>query len=398
MLRPGTFALTVLLGLLSGLGPFSVDMYLASMPDIGRLLDASPSDVQLTLSSYLIGFAVGQIFYGPVSDRYGRKPVLIAALVLFCLASAACAAAPNIAVLIAARSAQALGGAGAIVLARAVVRDLYSGARAGRELSLMGAVMGLAPIVAPVIGGTLQTMLGWRANFIFLVAFGLASLACVWLLLPETLRRRDGEPISVATVLRTYGGLLGHRSYVAHLAIVTATYSGLFAWIAGATFVLQDIYGLTAFEFGVAFAVASAGYLVGTAMAARLVVRLGLDRTIGLGALALAAGGLAMVAGIALGLDWRAALIAPMALYLAGLGLVTPQAMAGALTPFPERAGAASSLIGFIQQSAGALAAAAVGYTLGATAWPLVIALAATGVVALTLWAMTRQVRTRTFA
>ena len=160
MLRPGTFALTLLLSFLTALGPLSMDMYLPSLPDIGRTLQVPVLQVQLTISSYLFGFAVGQIFYGPVSDRLGRRPVLLAALVVYALATVGCAAAQSINALIALRFLQALGGAGAIVLARAVVRDLYSGVRAGRELSLMGAITGVAPIVAPVVGGVLQTFFG----------------------------------------------------------------------------------------------------------------------------------------------------------------------------------------------------------------------------------------------
>ena len=171
MLRPGTFALTLLLSLLTALGPLSMDMYLPSLPDIGRTLNAPTLQVQLTISSYLFGFAVGQIFYGPVSDRFGRRPILLAALVLYALATIGCALAQSIGGLIGLCFLQAVGGAGAIVLARAVVRDIYSGTRAGRELSLMGAITGVAPIIAPVIGGVLQIWFGWRATFVLLVAF-----------------------------------------------------------------------------------------------------------------------------------------------------------------------------------------------------------------------------------
>src|SRR6516162_3837811 len=150
MLRPDTFGLTAMLALLTAVGPLSVDMYLPSLPDIGRELAAPPAQVQLTISFYLIGFALGQIVYGPLSDRHGRKPVLLTALALFSTAGLACAFAWSIEVLIVARLFQAFGGAGAVVLARAIVRDLYHDARAGREFSLMGAIMGLAPIVAPL--------------------------------------------------------------------------------------------------------------------------------------------------------------------------------------------------------------------------------------------------------
>jgi DHA1 family bicyclomycin/chloramphenicol resistance-like MFS transporter len=393
MLRPGTFALTALLAALSAIGPLTTDMYLPSLPDIARHLDASTAQVQFTISAYLIGFAVGQIFYGPMSDRHGRKPVLLAAIALFCVASLACALATSIEMLIVARALQALGGSGGIVLTRAIVRDLYSGARAGRELSLIGTVMALAPVLAPVAGGVLQTGFGWRAVFLTLVVAGLTGVGMVWLMLPETLNTRATEPVSMASMLRSYRVVARHPAYLAYLGITSASYAGLFAWISGASFALQDLYGLTPFSFGVAFALGSIGYMTGSALAARLVIRLGLDGVLGLGGFACAAGGLGMVAAVALGLTSALSLVLPIAVYLAGLGMVLPQGIAGAMSPFPERAGAASSLFGFVQQSIAALCGAVVGWLLGQNAWPLAAGVAAMGCATLALWFATRAVR-----
>ena len=395
MLRPGTFALTVLLAALSAIGPLTTDMYLPSLPDIARLLGASTAETQLTISSYLVGFAIGQIFYGPLADRHGRKPVLIGAMVLYCAASLVCALSTSIEMLIAARALQALGGAGGIVLARAIVRDLYSGARAGRELSLIGAVMALAPVLAPLIGGVLQTALGWRSVFFTLVVAGLAGAAIVWPLMPETLSQRAAHPVTPASMLKSYRIVARNPAYLAYLGIASTSFAGLFAWISGSSFVLQYLYGLTPFQFGVAFAVGSAGYMAGTTLAARLVMRHELDRTLGYGAAAMAAGGIAMVLAVGFGLASAAALVLPMALYLAGLGMVLPQAIAGAMTPFPERAGAASALLGFVQQSTAALCGALVGVLLGSTAWPLAGMIAAMGCATLALWVATRAVRGR---
>ncbi len=393
MLRPGTLALTTLLAMLTALGPLSMDMYLPSLPAIGRVLAAPTARVQLTVSSYLFGFAVGQVLYGPLSDRHGRRPVLLGALLLYAASTLICAAAQSVDTLIAARFVQAIGGSGAIVLARAMVRDLYSGAQAGRELSLMGSIMGFAPIVAPMIGGVLQTAFGWRASFIVLGGVAAIGIVVVGRLLPETLPKRAAEPISLSSLLQSYGAVLRHRGFLAYLGIITATYAGLFAWVSGGSVVLQGVYGLSAFAFGFVFALASLGYVAGTMVAARRVIRLGLDRTIGLGVALVAAGGLAVVAVVAAAIPQAVWLVAAMALYLAGLGLSMPQAMAGALTPFPDRAGTASSLMGFVQQTVAAIVAAAIGAYLGRSAWPVAGVVAAMGGLAFFIWAVTRHVR-----
>jgi len=395
MLSPNTFALTLLLSFLTALGPLSMDMYLPSLPDIGRALDAPTAQVQFTISSYLFGFAIGQIFYGPVSDRYGRRPVLLAALVLYGAGSIGCALTQSIGALTAMRFVQALGGAGSIVLARAVVRDLYSGARAGRELSLMGSITAFAPIVAPVIGGVLQTLFGWRSSFVLLVIFAAVSWIAAARLLPETLRERTAGPFSLAAMGALYRSVLAHRGFLTHLGILTASFVGLFAWISGASIVMQGAsYGLSPVVFGVTFAVGTLGYVIGTTIAARIVMRAGLDRTIGIGTMALAAGGLAMAAVVALGLTHVGWLVGAMMIYLTGLGLALPQAMAGAMTPFPDRAGTASSLMGFAQQSTAAIAAAAIGLYLGRSAWPVAGVVAAMGCLSLLIWASTRHMRT----
>jgi DHA1 family bicyclomycin/chloramphenicol resistance-like MFS transporter len=394
MLTPGTFALTLLLSFLTALGPLSMDMYLPSLPDIGRTLHAPTLHVQLTISSYLFGFAVGQIFYGPISDRIGRKPVLLAALVLYGVASIGCAAAQSIHGLIALRFLQALGGAGAIVLARAVVRDLYSGARASRELSVMGAITAFAPIVAPTIGGVLQVLFGWRAIFAMLVIFAVVAAAVAARLLPETLHTRTSGPFSLRTMAGLYRSVIVHRGFIANLGIMTTSFIGLFAWVSGAPVVMQGVrYGLSPVVFGVTFAMGAAGYMTGTFIGSRIVMRLGIDRMMGIGVFTMAVGGLIMAAVVALDLDNVIWFVGAMTIYLAGLGLALPSSMAGALTPFPDRAGTASSLMGFVQQTGAAIAAGAIGLYLGRSAWPVAGVVATMGCVALLIWFLTRRVR-----
>jgi DHA1 family bicyclomycin/chloramphenicol resistance-like MFS transporter len=394
MLAPGSFALTLLLSFLTALGPLSMDIYLPSLPNIALSLDASVVQVQLTIASYLFGFAVGQIVYGPASDRFGRRPVLLIAVALYGVATIVCALAQSIDALIAARFVQALGGAGAVVLGRAVVRDIYSGVRAGRELSLMGSITAFAPIVAPMIGGLLQTAFGWRSCFFLLVSFGIVAGAAATFLLPETLKKRAPGPISLVTMAELYRSVLVHRGFLANLGIITTTFVGLFAWISGAPMVMQGpAYALSPLVFGIIFATGAAGYMVGTFIASRIVMRLGLDRMMGIGVVMMALGGLAMIAVLALGLAHVMWFAGTMVVYLAGLGFTLPASMAGALTPFPDRAGTASSIMGFCQQAGAALTAAGIGLYLGHSPWPVALVVATMGVIGYLIWALTRKAR-----
>src|SRR3954447_4349298 len=392
-LRPDTLAMTVMLALLTALGPLSTDMYLPSLPAIARDLGATTAETQLTLSAFLLGFAVGQFVYGPISDKVGRRPVLLAGLALFLLASVACTVAASVEMLTAARFVQALGASGPIVLARAMVRDLYEGPRAGKELSRMGAIMGLVPAVAPILGGVLQGLFGWRANFAATVLCGLALGAAALLFVPETIPARSMAPLSLVSVLRGFGVLLRHKTYRVYVGLAAISYAGLFAFISGSSFVLQGIYALSELAFAFSFAFCVIGFITGTVLAQRLVGTRGLDRTIRLGVACLAAGGLAMLALVLAGVPSPFAVILPMTVYTAGVGLTLPPAQASAMTPFPERAGAASSLLGIFQMSFAAIVGIGLGHALGREAWPLPLIVAITGTGALALFYLSRRVR-----
>jgi DHA1 family bicyclomycin/chloramphenicol resistance-like MFS transporter len=258
--------------------------------------------------------------------------------------------------------------------------------------------MALAPIVAPLGGGVLQTLSGWRSNFVVLVIVGVAAIAVVWLLLPETLRSRAPERVSVRSMARVYRSLARNRTFLAFLGIGTLTYMGLFAWLSGASFVLRDFHGLSPIGFGWAFTVGSIGYLIGTIIAARVVTRAGLDRTIGYGCYGLVAGAIILVVMQVLAPQSAAGLYCSVAIYLGGLGLALPQAMAGALTPFRDRAGAASSFIGATQQFSAAAFGALVGHMLEHTPWPVVLGMTVTSLLALALWMLSRDLRAREVA
>ena len=377
--RPGTLRLTVLLALLTSMGPLSTDMYLPSLPDISQQLGTSDANTQLTLSVFLFGFAAGMLVYGPLADRLGRKPVLLSGLGLFVIATLVCTFSPSIEFLIAGRFVQAVGAAGPVVLARAIVRDLYRGAEAGRMLSHMGAIMGVVPAIAPVLGGMLHEAFGWRINF---ALTALLALALLWLgkrALPETLKAGRRKPPGPAEIVRSYGRLLNNRVFAFYVGGASLAFAGLFAFISGSSFVFQDVYGLSPRLYGLSFAFMVAGYIAGTLVGARLTMRLGLDRVIDRGALLLLVGGLAMTYMVAASIAGAWNIILPMAVYSAGVGMVLPQCMAGALTPFPEKAGTASSLLGFLQTLSGAGAGIVAGHNLANGAWGLAVFIALLG-------------------
>lgn len=393
MLKPDTLALTVVLALLTALGPLSTDMYLPSLPAIASGLQATTGQTQLTLSAFLLGFAAGQFFYGPISDRIGRKPVLLFGLGLFTLASLICALSPNIETLIGARFLQALGASGPIVLGRAIVRDFYEGPRAGRELSRMGTIMGVVPAAAPVLGGVIERFTGWRVTFGVMILFGVALAATVVLRMPESIRRRSDGPISFVSILRGFKLLLAHAGYRTYVGLSMLTYGGLFAFISGSSFVLQKIYGLDELSFAFSFTFVVVGFMTGTTLAQTFVGRYGLDGTIRLGVTCLALGGVAMLALVLMGVPSSLSISAPMAVYGIGVGLTMPQAMASALMPFPDRAGAASSLLGICQMTFAAVVGILLGRNLDGSAIPLPATIAATGVLALALFLATSRAR-----
>jgi len=390
--KPNTYALTLVLALLTSLGPLATDMYLPSLPDITRLLDANVAQTQYTLSGFLIGFAGGQLIYGPISDRIGRRPVLVMSLGAILIADIACATSPTIEVLVVSRLVQGVATAGPIVLARSVVRDLYSGARAGQELALMGAIMGVVPATAPFLGGFIHDFLGWRATFFSQTLLCLFVLLMVFFGLPETLRERHPERLTLAVLPRIYSGLMSEPAYRSYVAIVTLSYAGLFSFISASSFVLQGVYGWSEIAFGLAFGICSVSYITGTFSGTRLVKRIGLPASVRAGAGLLAFGGAAMVMLMATGLDDPFALVGTMMIYMVGVGIAMPHSVAAALTFYPDRAGAASSLMGFVQMSVGAAIGVIVGHAFNGSAWPLAIALASAGILAFLLAVIRRQI------
>ncbi len=372
-------AVTILLAALVALGPVSTDLYLPSLPGLARAFVTDVAEVQLTLSVFLAGLAGGQLAYGPLSDRFGRRPVLLAGLAIYAVATLACSLAPSMEVLIAARFLQAVGACAGPVLGRAVVRDVHGREGAARILSYMAAAMALAPAIGPILGGFLEVWFGWRSNFVALLAYGLAGLAATVLMLPETNARLDPLATRPLSIVANYGALLRHRSFLGYALCNACAYSGIFSFISGSSFVLVDVVGLPPDQYGFCFAAIVVGYMIGTIIGGRITRRLGIDRMVSMGALIALAGGIVLVAcgwfGPDRGLAGALAIVLPMMIFMVGVGFVMPNAFAGGIGPFPQMAGAASALLGFLQMAVAAVVGIAVGHLDDGTARPMTTAI-----------------------
>ena len=291
MPRPDSLPVAVLLAALFALGPLSTDMYLPALPAMSRSLGTGVGPVQLTLSVFLVGFAVSQLVMGPLSDRFGRRPVLLVGLAVYLVATLACVFAPSIEALIAARFFQSLGACTGVVLGRAVVRDVYGRARTARMLAYMSAAMAVAPLVAPIIGGYVVVWFDWRAVFMVLAAFGLTMLVLVAAFLRETNEHLDVHAARPGPMIRNYVALFTVRRYVGYMLTNAFVYSGLFAFISGSPFVLIDFLGLEPRLFGLSFATIIVGYMAGTLTAGRLTLGLGVDTMVLLGSVVALASG-----------------------------------------------------------------------------------------------------------
>lgn len=391
MAHAESLLVSILLTFMVALGPISTDLYLPSLPAIGADFGVDNAEVQLTLSVFLAGFAFSQLVYGPLSDRFGRRPVILGGLALYLLATLICAFAPGIEVLIFARFVQAVGACVGPVLGRAVVRDIYGRERAARMLSYMGVAMALAPAFGPILGGFLEVWFGWRANFAALAAFAVLTMAGALATLPETNQWKSPDATRPGHIVGNYLSLLRHRSYLGYVIIVACTYSGIFSFISGSAFVLIGVLGLSPDVYGFCFATIVIGYMIGTFCSGRLTVTLGLERLIQLGTTVQVAGGLAGVGLQLAGIVTLPAIVGPVVIFMAGTGLAMPNALAGAIGPFPRIAGSASALLGFCQMGLAALVGIAVGHGSGESAFAMMaaIALVALGA-ALSYWLVVR--------
>jgi DHA1 family bicyclomycin/chloramphenicol resistance-like MFS transporter len=352
--------LVVILGSLQGLGPLALDAYLPALPNIADELRASTSATQLTLTATLAGLGLGQLVFGPLSDAFGRRRPLAVGLVLYVVASVLCAVAPTIEVLVALRFVLGLAGAAGMVSAMAIARDSADGATLARLFAALMLVTGAAPVFAPVLGGQLLLVTSWRGIFALLAALGLLMLVVAVLRLPETLPAAQRRTGGLASTVRTFGMLLRDRSFVLPLMTVLLGCAGLFGYLAGSPFLLQDKFGLSPQAYSAVFAVNTLGLVVLSQVSGRIVHRTGAGVLLLAGAFTVATGGVGLLAATLAGAGLVAVLPA-LFLVVAGMGLIFPNAATLALANHGATAGSASALLGLGQFAAGAVAAPLVG-------------------------------------
>jgi DHA1 family bicyclomycin/chloramphenicol resistance-like MFS transporter len=375
--------LVVVLGSVVAIGPLSVDTYLPAFPSMARALDASASSVQLTLTACLAGLALGQLVAGSLSDRLGRRRPILVGLTGYVAASLLCAVAPDVLTLTALRFVQGFAGAAGLVIAQAVVRDLHSGAAAVRLFSSLMLIIGVAPILAPVLGGQLLELGSWRGIFVALAVIGALVGLAVAMQLPETLPSHRRDRRGLRQTLRTLRGLLGLRDFMGYAITSSLCFATVFAYVSGSSFVLQDIYGASPQLYSVIFGVNGIGLIAASQINARLVERVDSVTLLRRAIECIAGATLALLAVVVAGGLGAWAVMVPLFVIVCSFAFALPNATALALADHPEVAGAASALLGVIQFISGAAVAPLVGIAGTDTAVPMGIVMAALGVSAL---------------
>jgi DHA1 family bicyclomycin/chloramphenicol resistance-like MFS transporter len=382
-IKVGLFGFPVL-GILSGMAALSIDMYLPAFPAIASDLEVADSAVQLTLGIFLLGFALGQAIHGPLSDRFGRKPVILWGLVLYGLASAGCALSLEIEQLYIARLLQGMVGAAGSVLARAVIRDLYQGESLAKAMSWLMLIMTAAPMLAPLIGSVMLEFFDWRAIFWVLAGFSVVWFILIVLIIPETRPRGPGLSLRPSSLLRAYGQVLGHRQAMGYALTCGFAFGGMFAYITATPFIYMNLFGVSPTGYAALFALNVAGMAMGSLLNSRYLGRLGRDGMIRVltGTLALAA--ILLVFSGATGWGGLWGLVLPLLIYVGCLGALAANCIAGTLDFFHHTAGTASSVFGVLQFGLGSLGGALTSLLNDGSALPMTLVIL--GLVSVSFW------------
>lgn len=375
--------LTVILGALAALGAAAIDMYLPSLPMIETDLSPGSGQAQFTLSAFFVGLGIGQLFYGPASDAFGRRRVLMGGIILYCVASLACAFAGSMEQLIAARFIQALGAASGGVIARAMVRDMFALNEAARAQSFIALAFSVTPLLAPNIGGYILIAFGWRAIFLVLCGFGAVCLFMLVTRVPETLAPERRTPLRFLSLLRSYRLILSQRRSVGCILTGAFGFAGMFTFFAASPFVYIEVYGIPYQHYGLLFGMNVLGIMATNYINTRLVIQKGAMAMLRIGSMLSALGGVLLFVCITFEIGGLAGVVAPMMLVVGSLGFIGANAIAGALEPFPTLAGTTASLFGFSQMMLGALLGGIVGLTHDGTPLPMGILIGTTCVLGL---------------
>ncbi len=400
--RRAGLLIVLVLGGLTATPPLAMDMYLPSLPEVTRSLHAPAATVQLTLTACLAGMALGQLAVGPMSDKWGRRRPLLTGLAIYIVATALCVIAPNVESLIAFRLAQGLAGAAGIVIARAVVRDLYDGVAMARFFSTLMLVSGVAPIVAPLVGGQILRVTDWRGVFVVLTAVGILLTALVWRRLPETLAPADRHAGGTAEALRSMRALLTDLPFTGYMLTGGFAFAALFAYISASPFVIQEIYGASPQTFSLLFGVNSVGLVVVGQINGKLLVgRVSMDKVLaaGLAVVVLASTALLLMATGAFGEVGLVPVATALFVLMSAMGVTMPNAQTLALMRTRHSAGSASALLGTSSFLIGAVASPLVGIAGEHPAVPMAVVQLVAGLVAVACFVgMCRPWNTRTTA
>ena len=379
--RPSYARLAIILGILTAFGPLSIDMYLPGLPSIAHDFGVETADAQQTLSAFFIGLAVGQLIYGPISDRLGRRRPLLFGCALYAVACLGCVLAPSLNALILLRLAMAFGACAGMVITRSVVRDLFDERESARMYSMLVLVMGLAPILAPLIGGQLLLVLGLAHH---LPGLEWVRACCVspWccLALPESLPAERRTRKTVGAVLRSYGGLLGDGRYMGYIVAGGLASAAMFAYISGSPFVFIELNGVPPERFGLLFGINSIGLIAASQLNRWLLERYRGSQILVSAVTVTAVSSLLLVVSAATGLGGFPGMLFVLFFCIASTGLVGPNTTAGAMAPYARQAGSASAMLGAIQFGLGATASALVGLLFNGTAVPMAATIALCGV------------------
>lgn len=377
--------LAILLGTLTAFAPMSIDMYLPSFPTLQHEFSGNPGLVQATLSMFFVGLSIGQAFYGPISDRFGRKLPLYVGVFLYIAGSIMAALTPSLEGLVAARFVQGIGGCAGMVIARAIVRDLFDERDSARMLTTLMLVMGLAPILAPIAGGQLLTAFGWQSIFWVLTGFGVFCLALTVLVLRESLPPERRQPGGVIVALRNYGFLARDLRFLAYVMTGTSVMAGLFAYIAGSPFVFIELHGVPAEHYGFFFGLNAIGLIAASQINHRLLARYSGRAILRASTMGFAAAAVLVGLNAVTGIGGFLGLLVPLFFSVASLGFIAPNTTAAAMAMHGRIAGAASAFLGIMQFGVGALVAALVGFFADGSARPMGLIIAACGLSALAL-------------